>query len=227
MLEDKSFLAVIPARGGSKRVPRKNLLPLAGKPLIAWSIEAAKRSKYINQIVVTSDDEEILEIAKSYGVIAHKRASFLAQDDTPTVDALVDVLQKYTGYEYIVLLQPTSPLRDSTEINSAIEFLKQKDADGVISVCEMEHSPLWANQLPKDKSMEGFLSSTVVGKASQELPPYYRLNGAIYIAKASKFLEQRSFFLEKNIYAYEMSQRKSIDIDTQLDFDIANYLLSI
>ncbi|WP_457749356.1 acylneuraminate cytidylyltransferase family protein [Sulfurimonas sp.] len=227
MQKHASFLAVIPARGGSKRLPRKNILPLAGKPLIVWSIEAAKTSKYIDKIIVSSDDTEILKTAKEYGADIIKRPEKLASDKATTFDTLKHVIANTDKYDYIVLLQPTSPLRNSEDIDKAIEFLESKNADAVVSVCETEHSPLWANTLPADANMKNFLQKNILHKRSQELEKYYRLNGALYIAKVEKFLQEKSFFLQKNIYAYVMQQRNSIDIDTKLDFDIASYLLEL
>ncbi|WP_457746345.1 acylneuraminate cytidylyltransferase family protein [Sulfurimonas sp.] len=226
MYASKSFLAVIPARGGSKRLPRKNILDLAGKPLIGWSIEAAKKSKYIDEIVVSSDDEEILNIAQKYDVISLKRTDSLATDTAPTFDVVKDVIRRVKEYDYIILLQPTSPLRDAVDIDNAIEYLIQKKADSVVSVCEMEHSPLWSNTLPQNKDMRGFLKDEVLNKRSQDIEQYYRLNGAIYIANVRNLMEEESFFLKENIYAYVMEQNHSIDIDTELDFDIATLLLS-
>ena len=226
MLGDKTFLAVIPARGASKRVPRKNALLLGDKPLIAWSIEAAKKSRYIDRVVVSSDDDEILSIAKEFGADMLKRPKELATDTATTFDTIVHVIENMEkSYEYIVLLQPTSPLRESIDIDEAIEMLEQKGADGVVSVCEMEHSPLWSNTLPDDMSMQNFLKDEVINKRSQDLQKYYRLNGAIYIVKIDKFLKQKSLFLDKNTFAFEMSQERSIDIDTKLDFKIANSLI--
>jgi CMP-N,N'-diacetyllegionaminic acid synthase len=226
VLGDKTFLAVIPARGASKRVPRKNALLLGDKPLIAWSIEAAKKSRYIDRVVVSSDDDEILSIAKEFGADMLKRPKELATDTATTFDTIVHVIENMEkSYEYIVLLQPTSPLRESIDIDEAIEMLEQKGADGVVSVCEMEHSPLWSNTLPDDMSMQNFLKDEVINKRSQDLQKYYRLNGAIYIVKIDKFLKQKSLFLDKNTFAFEMSQERSIDIDTKLDFKIANSLI--
>ncbi|WP_304544972.1 cytidylyltransferase domain-containing protein [Sulfurimonas microaerophilic] len=225
MLNGKTFLAVIPARGGSKRLPRKNVLDLAGKPLIGWSIEAAQKSKYLDALVVSSDDSEILELSKNYGAETLLRPQELASDTATTFDTLKHVIENSKEYDYIVLLQPTSPLRTAQDIDEAIKFLINKDAEGIISVCEMEHSPLWSNTLSEDKSMEHFLKEEVLNKRSQDLETYYRLNGAIYIAKIDKFLENGSFFLKNNIFAYEMPQQHSIDIDTKIDFLFAELLL--
>lgn len=226
MINGKTFLAVIPARGGSKRLPRKNLLHLAGKPLIAWSIEAAKKSEYIDDIVVSSDDDEIIKIARSLDVMVSKRPTRLATDSSTTFEVVENLIKNFEKkYVYLVVLQPTSPLRGNRDIDKAIEYLDVKNADAVVSVSEMEHSPLWSNTLPEDKKMINFLNHETLNKRSQDLEKYYRLNGAIYIVKISKLLVEKSFFLKKKIYAFVMEQQKSIDIDTQLDFEIANYLL--
>ena len=126
---NKKILAVILARGGSKRLPRKNVIPLCKKPLISWSIEAALKSKYIDKIVVSSDDDEILNISNNLKVTSIKRPSELATDHSTSYDALLHVLNNFTGYDYIVLLQPTSPLRDENHINQAIELVNKKNAD--------------------------------------------------------------------------------------------------
>jgi CMP-N,N'-diacetyllegionaminic acid synthase len=218
---NKTFLAIIPARGGSKRLPRKNLLDLCGKPLIAWSIEAALKSKYISKVIVSSDDEEILNIAKEYKADFIKRPDELASDTATTFDALKHTLKNVGKYDYVVLLQPTSPLRSEKHINEAIELLKEKNADAIISVCEMEHSPLWSNTLNEDLNMSNFLRDEVLNKRSQDLPKYYRLNGAIYICKTEELLENKGFFIKENIYAYKMDKKHSVDIDEEIDFIIA------
>lgn len=225
MFKDKTFLAIIPARGGSKRVPRKNILDLAGRPLIVWSIEAGLKSKYIDKLIVTSDDDEILEVSKKYAANTIKRPMELASDTSTTFDAIKHTIESVEKYDYIVLLQPTSPLRNTKHIDEAIELLVKKNADAIISVGEMDHSPLWSNVLPKDMSMEGFLRDEVLNKRSQDLPVYYRINGAIYICKTENLLEEKSFFLKDNIFAYIMDKENSIDIDDRLDFYMAKAIL--
>jgi CMP-N,N'-diacetyllegionaminic acid synthase len=222
---NKTFLAIIPARGGSKRLPRKNLLDLCGKPLIAWSIEAALKSKYISKVIVSSDEEEILNIAKEYKADFIKRPDELASDTATTFDALNHTLENVEKYDYVVLLQPTSPLRTEKHIDEAIELLKEKNADAIISVCEVEHSPLWSNTLDENLDMSNFLRDEVLNKRSQDLPKYYRLNGAIYICKTDKLLENKGFFLKENIYAYKMNKKHSVDIDEEIDFIIAEKLM--
>jgi len=225
MYKDKTFLAVIPARGGSRRFPRKNILDLNGKPLIAWSIEAGLKSKYIDKVVVTSDDSEILEISKKFGAEIIKRPEELASDTATTFDVIKHVIENIEKYDYIVLLQPTSPLRNEKHIDEAIELLEVKNADAIVSVCEMDHSPLWSNTLPQDGNMKGFLSDEVLNKRSQDLEKYYRLNGAIYICKTDKLLENKGFFLKKNIFAYKMDRQSSVDIDDEFDFKIAEIIM--
>ncbi|BFU76850.1 acylneuraminate cytidylyltransferase family protein [Arcobacter sp. 15-2] len=222
MYKEKTFLAIIPARGGSKRLPRKNVLDLAGKPLISWSIEAGLKSKYIDKVVVSSDDDEILNISTKFGADIIKRPVELASDTATTFDAIKHTIENIERYDYIVLLQPTSPLRDEKHINEAIELVQTKNADAIVSVCEMDHSPLWSNTLEKSLSMEGFLRDEVLNTRSQDLEKYYRLNGAIYICKTEKLLEEKNFFLKENIFAYKMDRESSIDIDEEIDFDIVN-----
>jgi len=220
------YLAIIPARGGSKRLPNKNILELNGKPLIAWSIEAAKKSKYIDDVVVTSDSEKILDVANKYNIKTIKRPDYLASDTATTFDVIkhtIDSLQN--KYKYTVLLQPTSPLRNEKHIDEAIELLEKKNADAVISVCETDHSPLWSNTLPEDLDMSNFLRDEIKNKRSQDLPKFYRLNGAIYICKTDKLLEEKSFFIKNNIYAYIMDRKSSIDIDDEIDFKLAEILI--
>jgi len=222
--KNKTFLAIIPARGGSKRLPRKNVLDLCGKPLIAWSIEAGLKSHYIDKVVVTSDDDEILDISKKYGADTIKRPDELASDTSTTFDAIKHTIDNLNSYDYVVLLQPTSPLRDEKHIDEAIEFLEKKKAEAIVSVCEMEHSPLWSNTLDDSLSMKGFLRDEVLNKRSQDLEKYYRLNGAIYICKIKKLLEEKSFFFKGDIFAYVMDRKSSIDIDEEIDYELAKII---
>ena len=224
---NKTFLAIIPARGGSKRLPRKNILDLCGKPLISWSIEAALKSKYISKVVVSSDDEEILNISSNFGADIIKRPYELANDTATTFDAIKHTINNLEKYDYIVLLQPTSPLRNEKHIDEAIELLEEKQADGIVSVCEMDHSPLWSNTLPEDGNMRGFLREEILNKRSQDLEKYYRLNGAVYICKTDKLLENKSFFLKDNIFAYIMDRKSSIDIDEEIDFLFAKRVIEL
>ncbi len=222
------YLAIIPARGGSKRLPDKNILYLNGIPLIAWSIEAAKKSKNIDDIVVTSDSDKILDIAKKYNVKTIKRPDFLASDTATTFDVIKHAIENFgEKSEYVVLLQPTSPLRNEKHINEAIELLEKKNADAVISVCEVDHSPLWSNTLPENLDMSNFIRDEMKNKRSQDLEKYYRLNGAIYICKTERLLEEKTFFIKNNIFAYLMDKKSSVDIDDEVDFELAKVLMSV
>lgn len=226
MIEGKKVLAIIPARAGSKRLPRKNVLPLGGKPLIAWTIESALESKYIDKIVVSSEDEEILKISKSYNIDIIRRPLDLARDEAKTIDVIEHV--HYTlseNYDYTVLLQPTSPLRTSKHIDESLGMLYQKKADAIISVCEVDHPIEWCNILPIDLSLRNFLSPEILSKRSQDLPKRYRINGAIYIVKTERFLREKTFFIKDNIYAYIMDKFSSVDIDDEFDFNFAEYLI--
>ena len=226
MLNGKTFLSIIPARGGSKRLPRKNVLDLAGKPLIAWSIEAGLQSKYIDKVIVTSDVDEILAISKEFGSETIKRPEELASDTATSFAAIKHTIENIDRFDYIVLLQPTSPLRMAQQIDEAIKLLESKKADAVVSVCEMDHNPLWSNILPDDGNMNSFIRDEVKNKRSQDLKKYYRLNGAIYICKTDKLLDEKSFFIKDNIFAYYMDRKSSVDIDEQIDFKLAECLIN-
>lgn len=226
MINNKTFLAIIPARGGSKRLPRKNVLPLAGKPLINWSIEAGLNSKYVDKVLVSSDDGEILTTAQQAGADVIHRPDELAQDGSSSFDVIKHVIENTKYHDYIILLQPTSPLRTGQHIDEAIQLLESNNADAVISVTPMEHSPHWANKLPSNDSMAGFLKEEIHNLRSQELDIYYRLNGAIYICQTDRLLRTGSFFLRDSIFAYKMGNASSVDIDTETDFGWAGFLLS-
>ena len=232
MYHGKKFLAIIPARGGSKRLPRKNVLDLGGKPLIAWTIEAALGCSYIDEVVVTTDDDEIAEVAKKFGAnVPFLRPAILASDTATSFDAIKHTIDFYRDelskeFDFVVLLQPTSPLRDSRNIFEAIKLLEKKNADAIISVCKVDHSPLWMNILPVNTSMENFLRDEVKNVRSQDLPQNYRLNGALYICQTDKLLTEKSFFISTNIFAYIMSKETSVDIDDLFDHELAQCLLS-
>ena len=225
MYKKKKYLAVILARGGSKRLLKKNLKNLNGKPLVVHTILSALKCKYLDEIIVSSDDKEILKVSKKYGANIMERPKYLANDKAKSFHALKHVIENTSTFDYVVLLQPTSPLRNEKHINDAINLLEKKNADAIISVCKAEHNPLWSNVLPKNGSMKNFLNKDILNKRSQDLKNYHRLNGAIYICKINYFLKEKSFFLKDNIYAFEMLKEESVDIDTEFDFKIAKALL--
>ncbi len=213
------ILSIIPARGGSKGLKRKNILNLAGKPLLAWSIEASLNSKYISKTVVSSEDRQILHIAKEYGVQIHKRSHLLALDDTTSQDVVRSILMDIgREFDYFILLQPTSPLRDSDDIDVAIELLIEKRADSLISVKEYENKILKAFVYDEKGFLKGVSNDKYPFVPRQKLPDVYMSNGAIYICKIDKFLESNSFLGDRAV-KYIMNEEKSLDIDTKEDFD--------
>lgn len=224
MILNKRVLAIIPARGGSKRLPRKNILELAGKPLIQWTIEAARSCSYIDSVVVSSDSPEILEHASNNGCVPLPRPIPLSMDCSSSVDVALHILETYKGFGVIIWLQPTSPLRTDKHIDQALELLEKNNYESVVSVCETEHSPLWSNMLNKDNSMKNFLQGLSANVRSQDLPNYYRLNGAIYINTNDNLKKYKSFLNEKT-YAYIMESLYSVDIDSKVDFLLAEVLL--
>ena len=231
MYQGKTFLAIVPARGGSKRLPRKNILDLGGKPLIAWTIEAAIGCSYIDEVMVTTDDVEIANVAKKYGAeVPFLRPAELASDTATSFDAIRHAIEYYRKelgkeFDFVVLLQPTSPFRDAHNISKAIELCEGKKAKAIVSVCAVDHSPLWMNTLPEDLSMVRFIRSEVKNKRSQDLDVFYRLNGAIYICEVGTLLEEKTFFIDRSIYAYPMQVENSIDIDNKIDFMMASCIL--
>lgn len=221
-------IAIIPARSGSKGVKDKNIRMLNGKPLMAYTIEAALNSKQFACVHVSTDSEEYAKIAVQYGAeVPFLRSKEMASDTASSWDTVREVLRRYKelGQEFdtIALLQPTSPLRTEKDICNGYQILKDKNADSVISVCKAEHSPLWCNTLPEDGGMDGFLQ-TDDNAPRQKLAAYYRLNGALYIVRTLVILENRDIY-QRNSYACRMSQECSVDIDTELDFCIAKAVM--
>lgn len=220
-------MAFIPARGGSKRLPRKNVLPLAGQPLINWSIEAGIKSQYIDRVFVSTDDKEIADVACQLDVeLPELRPAELASDTAKTEDVLLYSLEKFApDIDIVVLLQPTSPLRTAEHIDEALEQFIQQKAFSVVSVTPCEHPPLWSNTLPKNNSMGDFIRHEALSR-SQDISQYYRLNGAIYIFDVKKLREYKEIRYTSETYAYKMSNEVSFDIDNKLDFDLAEFFMS-
>lgn len=224
-----SSVAIIPARGGSKGVPLKNIRVINGEPLLGYTVTAAKESGVFDRIIVSTDSEDISEVAKKLGVdvpfIRPKNISGdLASSDSVIVHAINYLKSVGEEYDVVCKLQPTSPLRTSKHIQEAYELLCHKEANFVVSFCECEHSPLWSGQLGKDYSIDFFMKNTDKGACRQELPTFYRLNGAIYFGKTEAFMQNGSFIGEKG-FAYIMPQEDSVDIDSELDFALAELLL--
>lgn len=226
MISNQNILAIIPARAGSKGLPGKNIKSLCGKPLIAWTIEAAIKSKYIDKVIVSTDSENIANISKKYGAkVPFLRPDCLATDDSKSINVIKHAISFFKDeYEVIIYLQPTSPLRTSDDIDDAIAELNINDTKAIISVCEVEHPVQWTGRLPDNLCMKNFIKNKYRNKNRQELERFYRLNGAIYISDIEYFKNQSSF-LGNQTYAYKMSQEKSIDIDSIVDFKLAEILL--
>lgn len=226
MYKGMNIIAIIPARGGSKGVPKKNIRQLAGRPLLAYTIEASLGSKYVDGTFVSTDDSEIAAAAKAHGAQVIARPAELARDDTPTLPALkhaVSYMKKSgTKIDAVVLLQPTSPLRGAREIDDAIKKFFDSKADMVLSVSEAKQHPFWSF-----KEEEGRLVPFVKGgfdvKKRQDLPKAYVPNGAIYVMAPSA-LDKESIY-EGNVQAVVMPEEKSVDIDTILDFALAELLM--
>lgn len=229
MLNKYRITALIPARGGSKRLPRKNVKILCGKPLISWTIEAAKKSKYIDNVIVSTDDLEIKEISEQWGAkVPFLRPDYLSSDTASSFDVIkhaIEFLKINDENHLLILLQPTSPLRTFEQIDEALEYFFKKQAEGIVSISECEHSPLWSNSLPENLSMENFIRPEIIGKRSQDLPNYYRLNGSIYIYKTKSLLKENKIFYNKQVFGFKISKESSIDIDSALDFNIAEFFL--
>ncbi len=226
-----TFLGLIPARGGSKGIPRKNLRELAGKPLIAWSIEAALKSCEIDRVVVSTDDEEIAEAARKYGAeVPFMRPSELAQDDTPGICVqfhALEWLRDRQGYmpDYSLLLQPTSPLRIHEDIDNIIVMTREKRAEAALSLIIAEQNPFWMKKIDSDGHVSPFLDESHYHMAQrQDLPKVYIPNGALFVANAALLLKHRSV-LPLETYGYIMPAERSIDINSEWEFAIAEMLL--
>jgi len=225
---DDRILAIIPARSGSKGLKDKNIKKINGKPMISYTIEAALKSEIFSNVIVSTDSQKYAEIAKKAGAeVPFIRPEKLATDESTTNDVIIHAIsemeKRNDGYDYFMLLQPTSPLRSAENIKDAYFLLKEKNANAVISVCETDHNPLWSNTLDESLSLDNFINKRE-DKRRQELPIYYRLNGAIYLANIGYYKEFNDFY-ENNSYAYIMDKKESIDVDDIIDFELASLIL--
>lgn len=232
MNKDKKILAIIPARQGSKGLPGKNKKPLCGKPLIAWTLEQAKKSRFIDRIVVSTDDAEIAKISEECGVkVPFLRPRKLAQDKTGAMEVvlhLLDKLKKDENYlpDMVLLLQPTSPLRTVSDIESALRMLfSNKEADAVVSICETAKSPYWMRVMTDEGFIKYFIKHKYVDYRRQDLPKTYSVNGALYLCKTPALLKWKTFS-PKNTIGYLMPKERSVDIDDIIDFNLAEFILS-
>lgn len=221
------MIAIIPARGGSKGLPGKNIKPLNGKPLIAYAVEAALQSKNIDRVIVSTDDDEIAKIAKEYGAeIPFMRPAFLASDNAKAVDNYIYTigrLEKESGQKIdcFVVLQPTSPLRIAEDIDGAVDLFILKHADSVISYTPEAHPVTWHKYLDDDGRFENIFADNINNRQVNKTS--YYPNGAVYVFKTS-MIKERKYYTEKS-YAYVMPRIRSVDIDFIEDFEYAEFLL--
>lgn len=229
MYNNKKFLAIITARSGSKGIRDKNIKEMDGRPMIAYTIEAAKKSGIFDTVMVSTNSERYAQISKEYGAeVPFLRPQNLASDTSNSMDVIEHVLLELgkSGhtYDYFMLLQPTSPLRTEADITKAVELLFEKHANCVVSVCEAEHTPIYMNTIDASLSIDDFIPKNAA-KRRQDLPKYYRLNGAIYLCDTGYFLKYKDFY-KSGSYAYIMDRGNSVDIDDEIDFKLAEILLS-
>jgi len=223
------MLALIPARGGSKGLPNKNIMLFNGLPLIAHTIIAAIESEKVSQIVISTDSEEIATVAREYNVrIPFMRPDILAQDDSIANDAYIYTIDRLNiefkeSYKEFVILQPTSPLRISKDIDNAIKLFHEKRADSVISCTELAHPPLWALTLDKNNEVKPYFETDALELNRQDIIPAFSPNGAIAVLNYAIFKASSSFF-SKNTFGYQMPTDRSVDIDTLQDFQYAEMI---
>ncbi|MDI6906147.1 MAG: acylneuraminate cytidylyltransferase family protein [Thermoanaerobacterales bacterium] len=228
MYRGLSLLGLIPARAGSKGLPGKNLRLLAGKPLIVHTIEAARESGVFDEILVSTDGEEIARVAEDAGAnVPFLRPAELATDAARGIDVLHHAMawldKDGRAYDAVMLLQPTSPLRTADDIRGALDLFIERRAEAVVSVCEVDHHPWWCNTLPADGCLDGFLRPDLPTNR-QQLPVCYRLNGAIYLARWG-FIRERDSWYGPRTYAYVMPRMRSVDIDDEVDLALAQVLM--
>lgn len=219
MINGKKVLGIIPARGGSKGISRKNLKLLAGKPLIAWTIEEAKKSQYLDRIILSSEDDEIIATARILGCeVPFIRPAELARDDTPGIDPVIHALNRLgEHYDYVVLLQPTSPLRTVEDIDGCIRFCVEKGAMACISMSLTDKHPYWMHTIDERYCLHPLLPAAQYIQRRQDLPPIYIENGAVLMAQTDFLLKERSFTTDETL-AYIIPPERSWDIDNESDF---------
>lgn len=226
MIQDKSILAIIPARGGSKGIPRKNIREIAGKPLLGWTAEQGHKSSYIDRLVLSTDDEEIAAVGRNFGVdVPFMRPAELALDTTPGVAPVIHMVDSLDEeYDYVVLLQPTSPLRTAEDIDECIEHCIRHDARCCVSMVETACSPYWTFTLNDEDRLNFVIEQEEYFTTRQQQPKTYEPNGAVYIAQPG-WLRKTGKFLTQDTVAYIMSREKSWDIDEMFDLEICEMLL--
>jgi len=225
MYSDQRILGVISARGGSKGIPGKNVRPVAGKPLIAWTIEAGQGSRFLDRMILTTDDEAIAAAARTFGCeVPFRRPAELAEDHTPGVAPVLHALDAIdASFDYVVLLQPTSPLRTADDIDKGVALTIDNQLPLTIGVTAPPVSP---NCLYR-RSRDGFLRSRFLGDGStqrQDFEDFVAVNGAFYMARCD-WLRVNGSFSSSEAFGYAMPRDRSLDIDDHFDLQLADYLL--
>lgn len=214
------IVALITARGGSKGLPRKNVLPLDGKPLICWTINAALDSSYIDRVYVSTEDDEIKKVSEDNNALCIDRPIELATDLSSSEEVVLHAIEYFkasnVSVDTIILLQPTSPLRTVKHINEAIDVFRNKNANFVLSVFEPSHTPVKAYLLDECGELKGLYNATAPYMRRQDLPIAFQPNGAIYIFGCNAFIKSKSFPQTK-VFPYVMNEQESIDVDTLSD----------
>jgi N-acylneuraminate cytidylyltransferase len=228
MLNGQRVIAVIPARGASKSIPGKNIRPLGGKPLLAWSIDVARAVTEIDRIIVSTDDREIASVGRSFGAECFARPAHLATDEALVIDALKDLLATLRAegesIEWLVLLEPTCPLRSPEDVRACLELVAQGDYDAVATFKEAELNPHRAWKLVGG-APQVFIDGAVPWLPRQKLPKAYQLNGAVYVVRANMLVNESKSLLVGRLGAVLMPPERSQDIDDRIDFIIAEALL--
>jgi CMP-N-acetylneuraminic acid synthetase len=224
-----SVVGLITARGGSKGIVGKNLRPVAGKPLLAWTVEAAMRAKQLSRVLLSTDDPEIARIGADHGAeVPFFRPAELAQDTSSHLSVIhhaLDWLEANGGLpDYLCMLQPTSPLRTAADIDAAISLAFERDADAVIGIAPVAQHPFLARRLQPDGSITEFVPTELKYPRRQDLPPAFALNGAIYINRCTS-LRRDQTLLPPGALGYVMPPERSVDVDTELDLVLVEHLL--
>lgn len=223
MYLDKKILGIIPARGGSKGIPRKNILPINGRPLIDYTIRAALDCKWIDKVIVSTDDDEIASVALNCGAeVPFLRPKVLASDDAKTIDAVLYTIKalrqsNFDAFDYLVLLQPTQPLRQHWHIREALELSIKSNGKSLTSVTKVNEHPILMRTITEECILKPLLnvSSTV---RRQDFMSYYRINGALYVNRIEEITEHTSF--NDNELGYIMDTKYDVDIDEEIDLEI-------
>lgn len=224
------MIAIIPARGGSKGVPGKNIKELCGKPLIAHTIEAAISSNEVDKVIVSTDDQEVAKIAIAYGAeVPFMRPKELATDEALAINNYIYTINKLNGMycsliESFAVLQPTSPLRAKEDIDKAINIFNEKNADSVISVVKLPYSISWAKAIDEKGVLVNYYNDNEKIKNRQDYKATYIPNGAIYVFKTNLILNNQSYYSELT-FPYIMPRDRSVDIDEIIDFQFAEFLM--